>query len=270
MKKNIGIFAVIGALIVIIGIGINNSVTQENTENSESNNEIKNTISEEKVIDIESMAFEETEPEIEIDIKEEKDLLLVVNPIDATKNSLTFYSTNQEVLSLQKNYGKSIGNKIYVKITPSVEGESEIYAFSKGVESNRIKVKVIDKERIENEKKEEEERKRKEEEEQARQEEERKRKEAEEQARQEEERKRKEAEEQARQEEARKAAEQSSSSSKSKQETESSTSNSKTVYITPTGKRYHYLSTCGGKNSRATTLSNAISLGLTPCKKCAN
>ena len=46
--------------------------------------------------------------------------------------------------------------------------------------------------------------------------------------------------------------------------------NSMTVYITPTGKRYHYSSTCGGKNSRPTTKSNAISRGLTPCKKCAN
>ena len=57
---------------------------------------------------------------------------------------------------------------------------------------------------------------------------------------------------------------QSSSSSVS-----SSTTNSQTVYVTPTGKRYHLKATCGGKNSRATTLSNAKSMGLTPCKKCA-
>lgn len=57
---------------------------------------------------------------------------------------------------------------------------------------------------------------------------------------------------------------QSSSSSSS-----SSTTNSQTVYVTPTGKRYHLSPTCGGKNSKATTLSNAKSMGLTPCKKCA-
>lgn len=41
------------------------------------------------------------------------------------------------------------------------------------------------------------------------------------------------------------------------------------VYITPTGKRYHNLSSCAGKNAIETTLSNAISKGLTPCQKCA-
>ncbi len=53
-------------------------------------------------------------------------------------------------------------------------------------------------------------------------------------------------------------------------ETSSSASSSKTVYITPTGKRYHYSSTCGGKNSKASDLETAKSMGLTPCKKCAS
>lgn len=43
---------------------------------------------------------------------------------------------------------------------------------------------------------------------------------------------------------------------------------SRTVYITPTGKRYHYKSTCGGKNSFAVELDQAIAQGYTPCKKC--
>ena len=45
---------------------------------------------------------------------------------------------------------------------------------------------------------------------------------------------------------------------------------SMTVYITPTGKRYHYSPTCGGENSKPTTKADAIARGLTPCKKCAN
>jgi len=45
--------------------------------------------------------------------------------------------------------------------------------------------------------------------------------------------------------------------------------NSQTVYKTPTGKRYHLDPDCGGKNSTATTLDKAKSIGLTPCKKCA-
>lgn len=43
-----------------------------------------------------------------------------------------------------------------------------------------------------------------------------------------------------------------------------------TVYITPTGKRYHYEASCAGKNATPTTLSNAQSRGLTPCQKCAS
>lgn len=41
------------------------------------------------------------------------------------------------------------------------------------------------------------------------------------------------------------------------------------VYRTPTGKRYHFDAECGGKNSFETTLDEAIGIGLTPCKKCA-
>lgn len=46
-----------------------------------------------------------------------------------------------------------------------------------------------------------------------------------------------------------------------------SRSTGETVYITPTGKRYHRLSTCGGKNSYAVDISEVGSR--TPCKKCA-
>lgn len=51
---------------------------------------------------------------------------------------------------------------------------------------------------------------------------------------------------------------------------QSKPSQGKTVYITPTGKRYHYSSSCGGKNSSQSDLNTAKSLGLTPCKKCAS
>ena len=60
----------------------------------------------------------------------------------------------------------------------------------------------------------------------------------------------------------------------SKEETVSSVESetvtqSKTVYTTPTGKRYHLDPDCGGKNAKATTLDVAEKQGLTPCKKCA-
>lgn len=41
------------------------------------------------------------------------------------------------------------------------------------------------------------------------------------------------------------------------------------VYVTPTGKRYHYSASCAGKNATETTLEQAKNMGLTPCKNCA-
>ena len=41
-----------------------------------------------------------------------------------------------------------------------------------------------------------------------------------------------------------------------------------TVYITPTGKKYHFKATCAGKNATAVPLSDAKS-NYEPCKKCA-
>lgn len=43
---------------------------------------------------------------------------------------------------------------------------------------------------------------------------------------------------------------------------------SSVVYITPTGKKYHFNSGCAGKNSVETTLAEALDKNLTPCKKC--
>ncbi len=64
------------------------------------------------------------------------------------------------------------------------------------------------------------------------------------------------------------------STSSKKAESEAQTENhekdtSGTVYVTPTGKRYHLDPDCGGKNSRPATLNDATGRGLTPCKKCA-
>ena len=41
-----------------------------------------------------------------------------------------------------------------------------------------------------------------------------------------------------------------------------------TVYITPTGKKYHYSSECAGPNAMARDLNN-VSSSYGPCKKCA-
>lgn len=42
----------------------------------------------------------------------------------------------------------------------------------------------------------------------------------------------------------------------------------RTVYITPSGKRFHYLQSCAGKNATKTTQKHAEQIGLTACKKC--
>lgn len=43
-----------------------------------------------------------------------------------------------------------------------------------------------------------------------------------------------------------------------------------TIYITPTGKRYHYDSSCNGGTYIESTLEEALRRGLTPCNKCVN
>lgn len=45
---------------------------------------------------------------------------------------------------------------------------------------------------------------------------------------------------------------------------------SKTVYITKTGKRYHYDGTCNGGTYYESTLSEALGKGLTACEKCVH
>lgn len=45
--------------------------------------------------------------------------------------------------------------------------------------------------------------------------------------------------------------------------------NSRTVYITPTGKKYYYDNNCNGGTYIPSTLAEAQAMGLTPCKKCA-
>lgn len=50
--------------------------------------------------------------------------------------------------------------------------------------------------------------------------------------------------------------------------TPTQSSTNKTVYITKTGKRYHYDNNCNGGTYYPSTLSEAQSRGLTPCNKC--
>lgn len=60
-----------------------------------------------------------------------------------------------------------------------------------------------------------------------------------------------------------------SSSSRSSSGGSSGVVRGSTVYVTPSGKKYHYSASCAGKNARATTLSAAQASGKGPCSKCA-
>jgi len=53
-------------------------------------------------------------------------------------------------------------------------------------------------------------------------------------------------------------------------QTSPSNSSHSTVYITRTGKRYHYNPNCGKGKYFEATLQEALSRGLTPCNKCVN
>lgn len=217
---------------------------------------------EEEKPEITSLHFEETE--LQLDINENKDLTLKIGPENADTQDLQYCTSNEEVAKLEKAEETSGENKINLKLIPASEGECEVFAkTSKGVESNKIQVKIIDNERILAEEK-------------ARQEaEEKAQQEAQEQARKaaEEEQARAKAEQEKKKaaEEAKKTTSSSSSGNKSSSSSKNNNnSHGRQVYRTPHGKRYHFDPDCGGKNSYQITMGAAISAGLTPCKKCAH
>ena len=73
----------------------------------------------------------------------------------------------------------------------------------------------------------------------------------------------------AEEEAARKAAEEEAAKQAAAEEAkQASAENTETVYITPSGKRWHRSSSCGGKNSYAVDITKVG--GRTPCKKCAS
>ena len=61
----------------------------------------------------------------------------------------------------------------------------------------------------------------------------------------------------------------SSSGSSSGSSSSSGVVRGSTVYVTPSGKKYHYSTSCAGKNARTTTLSAAQASVKGPCSKCA-
>ena len=239
-KLNIKYIQIILPIILIFLFGM---VAPKSTTDTNSNINISETstniVQEEKKIEISELKFNESE--MEIDIKENKEIVLEILPNNTNTENLELCSSNSQIAILEKSDVKDNENKITLKIKPVAEGSCEIYAKStNGIESNKIVLKIVDNERIEKEKKE-----------------------AEEQAK-------KEAEEKAKKQ-TQSTTNANSQTTTSHQSTQSNSNNThgKSVYRTPSGKKYHFDPDCGGKNSYQITLEDAKSLGLTPCKKCA-
>lgn len=214
----------------------------------------ENQTEEEKKIEIEGLNFNESE--LEIDIKEIKDIVLEVSPNNADIENLEYLTSDEKIALLEKSDVTDDKSKITLHIKPLSEGVCEVFAKSNSVESNKITLKVVDNERIQAEKKAQEEA------------EEKAKQEAEEQAQ-------REAAEKAKQEAQRQAQQKTqskNSSNSNKSSTKKSNSNNshgRVIYYAPKyGKKYHYDPDCAGKNAVQTTLDKVPGLG--PCKKCVH
>ena len=251
MEKNKILPIAIPIVLIIISfftIGKPISSKKAGNEFYEPINQITNSSQNIEKIEIDELKFVKTD--IQLDLKESEYIELTYLPNDATQKDVEISVSDENVLAVEK---KCEQDKIKIKLIPLKEGICTIFAKTKkDVKSNEIKIEIIDKERIERE---EAEKKAKEEEEKKAKEETEKR------ARQEQEQREKEEREKSQKSNSKQKSSNSSSSIYDENET--------TVYVTPTGKRYHYSPTCGGKNSTKATLDEAKARGLTPCKKCA-
>ena len=240
-KLNIKYIQIILPIIFLFGMVAPKSMTETNSSINETN---MNIVQKEKNIEISELKFNESE--MEIDIKENKEIVLEILPNNANTENLELCSSDSKIAILEKYDVEDNENKITLKIKPVAEGNCEIYVkATNGIESNKIVLKIVDNERIEKEKKEAEEQAKKEKEEQAK----------------------KQNQSTSNVSSQTKSSQQSTSSSST--QINSNNTHGKSVYRTPSGKKYHFDPDCGGKNSYQTTLDAAKSSGLTPCKKCA-
>lgn len=185
---------------------------------------------------------------IELDVKDTKSIPVLVLEEGADATDVEFTSSDPNVLTFtpQDDNGTLVG-----VATPKAEGTADISVSAGDVKSQIVTITVIDSERIAAE----EAAKKAAEEEAAR-------KAAEEAAA------KKAAEEAAAQKAAEEAAAQQAAQQQ-QQQNQQSQSNGRTVYVTPTGKRYHYDNHCNDGTYIPSTLAEARAKGLTPCKKCA-
>ncbi len=211
---------------------------------------------------------------IELDLKETSTIPVLFSEEGANTDKIEFVSSDQNILTFTS---KQTGNSLTGIITPKAEGTAEIMISAGNVESTPVTVTIIDSERIAAE-----EAARKAAEEAARKaaEEEAARKAAEEEAARkaaEEEAARKAAEEEAakkaaEEEAAKKAAEeaaQQQAAEEAEQQAAAQQPQEQMVWVPKSGSKYHSSSSCSGMDGpRQIPISQAISRGYEPCKRC--
>ena len=293
---------IILVLTILLFLIVISGSKHQNVSQNQMNDVLSSTNEYQEKIAITSLKF--NEKEIELDIKETKDVILEISPENANIDNLEICTSDNNIATIEKSSEKNFRNfenaentnntaiiensvnsintentenvenlinaetiegtvnKIILKIKPISEGECEAYAKSNEVISNKIKIKVIDKEKIEREKEEQKAKQEKEEQEQKTKQEKKTQEQKTNQKKQ----------NTTTGAQINRSSSASNATSQKKQTSSSSNSNNshgKLVYATPKGKRYHFDPDCGGKNSYQTTLDAAKARGLTPCNKCA-
>ena len=185
----------------------------------------------------------------QLEVPEPREIVFEYTPAESSPESVTCASSDSTVASVEVT---SAGNgEITCLVTPLAAGDVTITCSSNTATAPAIDMKVTDPAA-----------------------EEAARLAAEQAAKEEAERKA--AEEAAAQAEAqRKAAEeaaaaQAAAEQQAAEEAAADKATSRTVYITPTGARYHYSAKCAGDNAIETTLDQAQAQGYTPCGRCAS
>lgn len=204
----------------------------------------------------------------QLEVPEATSISFKYEPADASTSSITCESSDPAVATVEIT---SIENGIVnCLITPQAAGDVSITCQTNNVQAPVLEMSVTDpaaeaaaKAEAERKAAEEEAARKAAEEEAARKaaEEEAARKAAEEAAAAQAEAERKAAEQA--------AAAQAAAEQQAAEQAAAAQTNSQMVYVTPTGKRYHYSASCAGKNATEATLQQAQNRGLTPCKKCA-
>lgn len=208
---------------------------QGSNENATTETESTSVVAESEIVAIESLKFSDSE--LELDVKETKNIDLEVNPNNAQIENLEYFTSDDQIAILEAADSANNNGKITLQIKPLSEGNCEVFVkSSNGIESNKVSVKVTDREKLESENRAQEEEQK--------------------------------IETQTKREDSKKS--QDSSNSNTKSSRNLNNTHGAKVYRTPKGKRYHYDPDCGGKNSTETTLEKAKAAGLTPCQKCAH